>query len=170
MARTQTFAEFVLVFNICDWKVYIQTAYIESIGSICILVFSLCSIVGVLLSSLTLTNQSVNPFQLFLLSLVDRAASSTKRALRVGIVLSGGPAPGGHNVIAGVYDCIKSIHPESQLFGFMGGLDGVFQKKYRLVSDDLMDRFRNQGIRCRSSRSAFSSLLYLEYDKRIHIV
>lgn len=69
----------------------------------------------------------------------------SRRPLRVGIVLSGGPAPGGHNVISGLFDYIKSHHPESQMFGFMGGLDGVFQAKYRVVSAELMDRFRNQG-------------------------
>ncbi|KAH7648855.1 pyrophosphate-dependent phosphofructokinase [Cryptosporidium bovis] len=66
-------------------------------------------------------------------------------ALRVGIVLSGGPAPGGHNVIGGVYDFIKNHHPDSQLFGFLGGLDGLFKSTYKVVSDEMMDRFRNQG-------------------------
>lgn len=80
-----------------------------------------------------------------MLSVESAIEAHSPRALRVGLILSGGPAPGGHNVIAGVYDYIKGQHSESQLFGFMGGLDGVLQKKYRLVSDDLMDRFRNQG-------------------------
>jgi 6-phosphofructokinase len=65
--------------------------------------------------------------------------------LRVGIVLSGGPAPGGHNVISGLFDYIKRHNPESQLFGFMGGLDGLLRGKYRVVTEDLMKRFRNQG-------------------------
>ncbi|KAL8447327.1 hypothetical protein Emed_004431 [Eimeria media] len=60
------------------------------------------------------------------------------KALRIGIVLSGGPAPGGHNVIAGLFDFVKQRHPESMLVGFMGGLDGV-------VTDELMEDFRNQG-------------------------
>ncbi|PHJ22277.1 6-phosphofructokinase, partial [Cystoisospora suis] len=51
---------------------------------------------------------------------------------RIGIVLSGGPAPGGHNVIAGLHDYVKSRHPDSMLFGFMGGLDGVLNKKYKV--------------------------------------
>jgi hypothetical protein len=50
-----------------------------------------------------------------------KAAVSVKyKPLNVGVVLSGGPAPGGHNVIAGIFDCIKRIHPESKLFGFLG--------------------------------------------------
>lgn len=68
-----------------------------------------------------------------------------RKPLRVGVVLSGGPAPGGHNVIAGVYDYIKKIHPESQLIGFMGGLDGFFNQDYIMVDDELMMRFRNSG-------------------------
>eukprot|EP01053_Blabericola_migrator_P005493 Blabericola_migrator_1__5492@NODE_27_length_20109_cov_273_259006_g24_i0_p1_GENE_NODE_27_length_20109_cov_273_259006_g24_i0NODE_27_length_20109_cov_273_259006_g24_i0_p1_ORF_typecomplete_len1384_score349_05PFK/PF00365_20/9_4e72PFK/PF00365_20/6_3e53_NODE_27_length_20109_cov_273_259006_g24_i01423318384 len=68
-----------------------------------------------------------------------------RKPLRVGVVLSGGPAPGGHNVIAGVYDYIKKVHPESQLIGFMGGLDGFFQQDYIIVDDELMLRFRNSG-------------------------
>ncbi|KAL8441083.1 hypothetical protein Emag_007471 [Eimeria magna] len=52
------------------------------------------------------------------------------KALRIGIVLSGGPAPGGHNVIAGLFDFVKQRHPESMLVGFMGGLDGVMNQNY----------------------------------------
>ncbi|CEL94756.1 unnamed protein product [Vitrella brassicaformis CCMP3155] len=68
-----------------------------------------------------------------------------RRPLRVGLVLSGGPAPGGHNVIAGVYDFIHKWHPDSQFFGFMGGVDGIFASKYKHVMAGEMDRFRNQG-------------------------
>lgn len=67
------------------------------------------------------------------------------KALRIGIVLSGGPAPGGHNVIAGLFDFVKQKHPESMLVGFMGGLDGVMNQNYTVVTDELMDDFRNQG-------------------------
>jgi len=68
-----------------------------------------------------------------------------RRPLRVGLVLSGGPAPGGHNVIAGAYDFIKKWHPDSQFFGFMGGVDGLSASKYKVVTDEEMDRFRNMG-------------------------
>ncbi|KAL8437325.1 hypothetical protein Efla_007593 [Eimeria flavescens] len=72
------------------------------------------------------------------------------KALRIGIVLSGGPAPGGHNVIAGLFDFVKQRHPESMLVGFMGGLDGVMNQNYtaslvQVVTDELMEDFRNQG-------------------------
>jgi diphosphate-dependent phosphofructokinase len=60
-------------------------------------------------------------------------------------VLSGGQAPGGHNVIAGLYDMIKLIHKESRLFGFLNGPKGVFTNKYVEVNSSLMDLYRNQG-------------------------
>ncbi|KAF7457924.1 putative phosphofructokinase [Cryptosporidium felis] len=75
----------------------------------------------------------------------SKNVENSYHALRVGIVLSGGPAPGGHNVICGVYDFVKKHHPDSQLFGFLGGLDGLFKSTYKVVSEELMDRFRNQG-------------------------
>ena len=51
-------------------------------------------------------------------------------ALRVGCVLSGGQAPGGHNVIVGIYDFIKRIHKNSQLFGFLNGPKGIYTGNY----------------------------------------
>lgn len=51
-------------------------------------------------------------------------------ALRVGCVLSGGQAPGGHNVIVGIYDFIKKVHKNSQLFGFLNGPKGIFTGNY----------------------------------------
>jgi len=51
-------------------------------------------------------------------------------ALRVGCVLSGGQAAGGHNVIVGIYDYIKRIHKSSQLFGFLNGPKGIFTGDY----------------------------------------
>lgn len=65
--------------------------------------------------------------------------------LRIGVVLSGGQAAGGHNVIAGVYDYVKNIHPSSQLFGFLDGPIGIYTGKYEEINDEFMLRFRNQG-------------------------
>ncbi|KFG48832.1 6-phosphofructokinase, partial [Toxoplasma gondii FOU] len=77
---------------------------------------------------------------------VDGGEGSRQRVVtRIGIVLSGGPAPGGHNVIAGLHDFVKSRHPDSVVFGFMGGLDGVLNKKYKVLTDELMNQYRNQG-------------------------
>lgn len=61
------------------------------------------------------------------------------------MVLSGGQAPGGHNVITGVYDYIKKKHVNSQLFGFLNGPHGVFSGKYVELRDDVIDYFRNRG-------------------------
>ena len=51
-------------------------------------------------------------------------------ALRIGCVLSGGQAAGGHNVIVGIYEYIKRVHKNSQLFGFLNGPKGIFTGDY----------------------------------------
>lgn len=67
------------------------------------------------------------------------------RPLNMGIVLSGGQAPGGHNVVAGIFDAIKSIHTESHLYGFLGGPSGLENGKYIDIDSKLIDRYRNTG-------------------------
>lgn len=67
------------------------------------------------------------------------------RPLNVGVVLSGGQAPGGHNVIAGIYDGIKSISSESKLFGFLGGPSGLENEDFIIIDDAKMDAYRNTG-------------------------
>lgn len=66
-------------------------------------------------------------------------------AMRIGCVLSGGQAPGGHNVIVGLYDYIKRQHKSSQLFGFLGGPKGIYTGKYMEITDETIDYFRNRG-------------------------
>ncbi|OII71635.1 phosphofructokinase family protein [Cryptosporidium andersoni] len=67
-------------------------------------------------------------------------------ARRVGVVLSGGQAAGGHNVIAGIMSYIKVCNPSSQLFGFLGGPEGVYTERYIELKEELiMSQFRNQG-------------------------
>lgn len=68
-----------------------------------------------------------------------------RKALKIGLILSGGPAPGGHNVIAGVFDYIRQTHPKSALLGFLGGIDGFLRKDYSIVQEQQMRRFRNSG-------------------------
>ncbi len=65
--------------------------------------------------------------------------------LRVGVVLSGGPAPGGHNVIAGLYDALKAAHPESVLLGFTDGPIGVIDGQYIELTEAIIDAHRNTG-------------------------
>ncbi|CEL99112.1 unnamed protein product [Vitrella brassicaformis CCMP3155] len=75
----------------------------------------------------------------------DERAWQEHQPIRLGLVLSGGQAPGGHNVISGIYDYAKQCNPNSQVFGFLGGPHGVFSHKYIEINDALMDKFRNQG-------------------------
>lgn len=65
--------------------------------------------------------------------------------LRVGVVLSGGQAPGGHNVIAGLFDALQRLHPQSALIGFSGGPSGVIHGKYEQLTASLINRYRNLG-------------------------
>lgn len=60
-------------------------------------------------------------------------------------MLSGGQAPGGHNVIVGIYDHIKKIHKNSQLFGFLNGPKGIFTGKYIEIGEAEIDYFKNRG-------------------------
>jgi len=68
-----------------------------------------------------------------------------KKVLRVGVILSGGQAPGGHNVIAGLYDGLKKGNPASKLFGFFGGPSGLIEGQYVEIKDKFMDEYRNTG-------------------------
>jgi pyrophosphate--fructose-6-phosphate 1-phosphotransferase len=63
----------------------------------------------------------------------------------VGAVLSGGQAPGGHNVLSGLYDSLKRYHPESVLFGFLDGPRGLFKGNYVTIDAAMIDKYRNTG-------------------------
>ena len=71
--------------------------------------------------------------------------ASVKNEIRVGVILSGGQAPGGHNVIAGLFDGIKKGNPKSKLYGFLGGPSGLTDCKYVEIKDKFMDEYRNTG-------------------------
>lgn len=64
---------------------------------------------------------------------------------RVGVVLSGGQAPGGHNVITGLYDALKKLNPESKLYGFRDGPKGIVDNKFIELTASLIAPYRNQG-------------------------
>ncbi len=66
-------------------------------------------------------------------------------AVNVGVILSGGQAPGGHNVISGIFDGIKNINKDSKLFGFLGGPGGLVDHKYVELTADIIDEYRNTG-------------------------
>ena len=65
--------------------------------------------------------------------------------INVGIILSGGQAPGGHNVITGLFDAIKRMNPESRVYGFLMGPDGLVEHHYMELTKDIIDEYRNTG-------------------------
>ena len=66
-------------------------------------------------------------------------------ATNVGVILSGGQAPGGHNVIAGIFDGIKRINKDSRLYGFLLGPAGLINHEYRELTSEIIDEHRNTG-------------------------
>ena len=63
----------------------------------------------------------------------------------VGVILSGGQAPGGHNVVCGLYDALKATNPENVLYGFKGGPSGLIENDYLIFDDEYINQFRNTG-------------------------
>ena len=76
---------------------------------------------------------------------LTRGESPAPAPLRVGVVLSGGQAPGGHNVICGILDAITAFHPGSRLFGFLKGPGGVIKGRSRELTAVDVDPYRNTG-------------------------
>ena len=73
------------------------------------------------------------------------SSASKSEVKNVGVILSGGQAPGGHNVIAGLYDALKSANPENKLYGFLGGPSGIIDGKYIEFTDEFINEYRNTG-------------------------
>ena len=71
--------------------------------------------------------------------------AQTYEPINVGVILSGGQAPGGHNVISGLFDGVKSINPNSKLYGFILGPGGLVDHKYMELTADIIDEYRNTG-------------------------
>ena len=63
----------------------------------------------------------------------------------VGVILSGGQAPGGHNVVCGLYDALKATNPNNELYGFKGGPSGLLDDKYIIFDDAYINQVRNTG-------------------------
>ena len=76
-----------------------------------------------------------------------KKSSQTKQSpvRNVGVILSGGQAPGGHNVIAGLYDAMKSANSQNKLYGFLGGPSGIIEGKYVEFTDEFINDYRNTG-------------------------
>ncbi len=80
-----------------------------------------------------------------LATIVGGESTLASAPLKIGVVLSGGQAPGGHNVIAGLFDALKTANKESKLFGFLKGPGGAIKGKYMEITDDVIDAYRNTG-------------------------
>ena len=86
-----------------------------------------------------------NTFHLPAVSFSSGTEAAKPAPIVVGVILSGGPAPGGHNVIAGIFDAIKQIHPESSLIGFRNGPDGLLTNNGTEIDAKLLESYRNTG-------------------------
>lgn len=71
--------------------------------------------------------------------------SANSERMNVGVILSGGQAPGGHNVITGLFDQIKKLNPENRLYGFILGPGGLVEHNYMELTADIIDQYRNTG-------------------------
>jgi diphosphate-dependent phosphofructokinase len=90
--------------------------------------------------------QQLFPFTIKQPMLIFKQGKPTSsKLLKVGIVLSGGQAPGGHNVISGLFDALKKLNPDSQLIGFLDGPGGIIKNKYIFLSEEAIAPYRNQG-------------------------
>jgi len=86
-----------------------------------------------------------NSFGKPIVSFKESQGNATTEQRNVGVILSGGQAPGGHNVIAGLYDALKQANASNKLFGFLGGPAGIMKGKYVEFTDSFMDEYRNTG-------------------------
>ena len=85
-----------------------------------------------------------NTYGMPLLKLVEGEAKKFA-PMNVGVILSGGQAPGGHNVISGLFDGIKKLNPANKLYGFILGPGGLVDHKYKELTADIIDEYRNTG-------------------------
>ena len=75
----------------------------------------------------------------------EPASEANTKKMNVGIILSGGQAPGGHNVITGLFDQVKKLNPENRLFGFILGPGGLVDHNYMELTKEIIDEDRNTG-------------------------
>ncbi len=67
------------------------------------------------------------------------------KKINVGVILSGGQAPGGHNVICGLFDALKKLNPANRLYGFLMGPGGLVDHNYMEITADFIEDYRNTG-------------------------
>ena len=85
-----------------------------------------------------------NTYGMPIVEFVPATEANTKK-MNVGIILSGGQAPGGHNVITGLFDQIKKLNPENRLYGFILGPGGLVDHNYMELTPEIIDEYRNTG-------------------------
>ncbi len=85
-----------------------------------------------------------NTYGMPLVEFVPGDVANTKK-MNVGIILSGGQAPGGHNVICGLFDAVKKLNPENRVYGFLMGPGGLVDHNYKELTAELIDEYRNTG-------------------------
>ncbi|MDM8514991.1 6-phosphofructokinase [Desulfobacterales bacterium HSG16] len=91
-----------------------------------------------------------------------------KKKRNIGIVFSGGPAPGGHNVIAGLFDAAISTNPENKIFGFLKGPDGIIENEYIEITKELVSQYKNTGgfSMIRTGRTKIDTKEKMDLSKR----
>ncbi len=75
----------------------------------------------------------------------EKKSAGSDKILKVGVILSGGQAPGGHNVICGLYDALKKANKDNELYGFLGGPSGILDDKYLVMTNEIINQYRNTG-------------------------
>ncbi len=78
-------------------------------------------------------------------AVIEAVKHNFSRTRTIGIVFSGGPSPGGHNVIAGLYDAAKKANPANKIIGFYMGPDGIIEGDFVTITRELVDKYRNVG-------------------------
>ena len=86
-----------------------------------------------------------NTYGMPVVTLETSDSQAVAPAVNVGVILSGGQAPGGHNVISGLFDGLKRMNKDSKLYGFLGGPSGLIDGKYQELTADIIDEYRNTG-------------------------
>ena len=86
-----------------------------------------------------------NTYGMPLVEFVPGDSKEKAEPINMGVILSGGQAPGGHNVICGLFDELKRINPASRLYGFLMGPGGLVDHKYIEITSEIVDEYRNTG-------------------------
>ena len=86
-----------------------------------------------------------NTYGMPLVEFVPSNEKKTYAPMNMGVILSGGQAPGGHNVICGLFDELKKQNPDSKLYGFLMGPGGLVDHKYLEITDEIVAEYRNTG-------------------------